>query len=208
MAWNTQRTWADGDYVTAAYMNRYVRDALLETLPALATTEGDIFYATAANALARLADAGDDDKMLRGSVDGEPEWSRVAAFWQVDRSHSTSAFKLGSGWQDTEAEIEFDPGWDTYTMFGWGFAAVRLGGAGKQIWTQITDDDDNYGGTTLGSGGTLQFTVAQPCAFSRLGNTGRTRWRLQVRETHDGGSPDLESSLTSATLVGVAVRTG
>lgn len=148
MAWNTQRTWADGDYVTGAYMNRYVRDALLETLPALATTEGDIFYATAANALARLADAGDDDKMLRGSVDGEPEWSRVAAFWRVDRSHSTSTFKLGSGWQDTEAEIEFDPGWDTYTMFGWGFAAVRLGGAGKQIWTQITDDDDNYGGTT------------------------------------------------------------
>jgi len=54
MAWTAPRTWTTGELVTAAIMNTHVRDNLLETASAKVTTAGDIVYATAANALARL----------------------------------------------------------------------------------------------------------------------------------------------------------
>lgn len=52
MAWTAPRTWSTGETVTAAHMNAHVRDNLLETAPAKATTDGGIFVATGANALA------------------------------------------------------------------------------------------------------------------------------------------------------------
>jgi len=52
MSWTAPRTWAAGELVTAALMNTHVRDNELETAPAKATTEGGIFAATGANAIA------------------------------------------------------------------------------------------------------------------------------------------------------------
>lgn len=54
MAWTAPRTWTTGEVVTASHMNTHVRDNLLETAPAKATTAGDLFVGTGANALKRL----------------------------------------------------------------------------------------------------------------------------------------------------------
>ncbi len=55
MAWTAPRTWVTAEVVTAALMNTHVRDNLLVTAPAVLTTTGDVLYASAANAPARLA---------------------------------------------------------------------------------------------------------------------------------------------------------
>ena len=53
MAWTTPVTAVSGALLTAAQWNASVRDNLLETAPAKATTSGRIFVATGANAIAQ-----------------------------------------------------------------------------------------------------------------------------------------------------------
>ena len=75
MAWTAPRTWTTGELVTAALLNAHVRDNLLETYPAKVTTAGDIAYATAANAIARLP-IGSNTRGLRANSAGTaPEYS-------------------------------------------------------------------------------------------------------------------------------------
>ena len=73
MAWTAPRTWVTGETVTAALFNTHVRDNLLQTATAKVTTAGDITYATAATALARLG-VGTNAQFLRGGASA-PEWS-------------------------------------------------------------------------------------------------------------------------------------
>ncbi len=51
MAWTAPRTWVTAETVTAALMNTHIRDNLLETSAATATTAGDLVYADAANSM-------------------------------------------------------------------------------------------------------------------------------------------------------------
>lgn len=51
MSWSAPMTAVANDIFTAAQFNQYVRDNLLETAPAKATTAGGIFVATGANAI-------------------------------------------------------------------------------------------------------------------------------------------------------------
>ena len=53
MPWTAPRTYVTAEVVTAAILNTDLRDNMLETAPATVTTEGDLLYATGANALAR-----------------------------------------------------------------------------------------------------------------------------------------------------------
>ena len=55
MAWTAPRDWAASELVTAALLNTHLRDNLKVTGVATVSAAGDITYATAANALARLA---------------------------------------------------------------------------------------------------------------------------------------------------------
>lgn len=55
MAWTAPRTWVTSEVVTATMMNAHVRDNLLETAPAKASAKGDLFAATGANAITRVA---------------------------------------------------------------------------------------------------------------------------------------------------------
>src|SRR3990172_3586778 len=73
MAWTAPPSWTTGEVVTASHMNVHVRDNLLETAPAKATAAGDIFYATAANAIARLTAAAADGALLQ-QASGLPAW--------------------------------------------------------------------------------------------------------------------------------------
>lgn len=51
MAWTAPITWVGGAVPTAALLNAQLRDNLLETMPAKATTEGSIFVATGVNTI-------------------------------------------------------------------------------------------------------------------------------------------------------------
>lgn len=55
MAWTSPMTFTAGTTLTAAQLNTHLRDNLLETAPAKATTAGRIFVATGANAIAERA---------------------------------------------------------------------------------------------------------------------------------------------------------
>jgi hypothetical protein len=80
MAWTTPRTWVTGELVTAAILNTYVRDnqdALDDGRMSIASqAAGDVFYATDANTVARLAkDAG---KYLQSGASA-PSWETITA---------------------------------------------------------------------------------------------------------------------------------
>lgn len=73
-SWTAPRTWTTSEMVTSAIMNTHVRDNLNETGPALASAQGDLLYAAAANDLARLP-KGAASYYLRMKSDGTiPEW--------------------------------------------------------------------------------------------------------------------------------------
>lgn len=57
MAWTAPMTAVANAIFTASQFNTYVRDNLLETAPAKATTDGSLFVATGANAIAQRTPA-------------------------------------------------------------------------------------------------------------------------------------------------------
>ena len=75
MAWVNPRTWIDGIRLSAAQMNQ-VSENLRQTAPAKAQAAGDLFFATARNAIARLA-IGASGTFLRPGSNGLPEWGVV-----------------------------------------------------------------------------------------------------------------------------------
>ena len=75
MAWTAPRTWTTGEIVTAALMNAQIRDNMLETAPAKTAAAGDLYYGTAANAIAALT-AGSARQILQMNSGGTlPEWT-------------------------------------------------------------------------------------------------------------------------------------
>ena len=82
--------------MTASQLNTHLRDNLLETAPAKVTTAGDLVYATAANALARLA-VGAAYKPLRvNSGATAPEWAGLGIV-QAITAALTSNVAIGTG---------------------------------------------------------------------------------------------------------------
>lgn len=81
MAWTTPRTWVTGELATAAMLNTYVRDnqdALDDGRLAIASqAAGDVFYATNATTMARLAK--DEGKYLQSGASA-PTWQTVTGY--------------------------------------------------------------------------------------------------------------------------------
>ncbi len=74
MAWSP-RTWTTGETVTSALLNTELRDLMLETSPATATTAGDLIYADAANSMgSRLAHPGAGSRILVSSATNALAW--------------------------------------------------------------------------------------------------------------------------------------
>ena len=84
MAWTAPKTWSVGEILTKALLDVQLRDNLLQTAPALVTTDGDIVVATAANALKRLAAMGSGDTFIM----------EVGA-WELDISALTTNDTVG-----------------------------------------------------------------------------------------------------------------
>jgi len=79
MAWSTPKTWASGYVVLASDLNTYLRDQQLETAPAKVSAQGDIVYASGANALARLAkDTNSTRSLTNTGGSNNPAWAQVA----------------------------------------------------------------------------------------------------------------------------------
>lgn len=74
MAWTSPRTWVALETVTASQLNTHLRDNLLETAPAKVTTQGDMIYATGANAITRLAKGTKFQQLQMNSGATAPQW--------------------------------------------------------------------------------------------------------------------------------------
>ncbi len=80
MAWTAPRTWVTSEVVTSTIMNAHVRDNLLETAPAKASAKGDLFAATAANAISRLAIGSNGQTLIPNSAcNNGVQWTGVLA---------------------------------------------------------------------------------------------------------------------------------
>lgn len=77
MAWTNPRTWVALETPTVAQLNTHLRDNMLETAPAKVTTAGDIVYASAANALARLGIGAEGKALVVAS--GLPAWGNESS---------------------------------------------------------------------------------------------------------------------------------
>jgi hypothetical protein len=196
--WTNPLTWAVGQLVTAAQMNIHVRDNMLEACAAKVTAVGDITYATAANALTRLA-IGAANKRL-GVSSGLPAW--VDACDTLGPQAATSNVTLSSSAQNiTGAIVTLTPGkWLLICKFSISVAAgdgnsnfgCFLNAAG------VTGTNTNINpGIGVSAAATIETTVMWLCTSA--GGTAQ----LQMQKS--GGSGSSVSTNNSSIL---AVRIG
>ena len=115
MAWTTPRTWTTGEIVTAALFNTHLRDNLNVTAPAVMTAQGDLLYASAANAPARLAkDANSTRSLTNTGTNNNPAWAQVALATGVSGTLPVGNGGTGATSLDDKAVlISQDSGTDT-----------------------------------------------------------------------------------------------
>jgi hypothetical protein len=97
MAWTSPMTFVDGTALTASQLNTHLRDNLLETMPALATTAGEYFMSSGKNKLnARQAGK---DTILTLETCSSTDWNDLATVGpQVTLETGSSALILfGAG---------------------------------------------------------------------------------------------------------------
>ena len=79
MAWTTPATWSTGQIVEASDLNAQIKGNMELTAPALFSAQGDILYATGANAPARLAkDTNATRSLTNTGTNNNPAWAQVA----------------------------------------------------------------------------------------------------------------------------------
>ncbi len=92
-------------------MNTHVKDNLLETAPAKVTTAGDMVYATAANALARLG-LGAATQFLVGGA-SVPMWSNQITGGPIIVSHTDQQFRMTDSNDADDVDDHFSVGKDS-----------------------------------------------------------------------------------------------
>lgn len=151
MAWSTPLTAVSNSTLTAAQWNASVRDNLLETAPAKATTAGRIFVTTGANALAERAIA--TASVLTAEATGATSYTNLTT---VGPSVSVTT--------GTQAIVTFSAELSNNTTGNRCFVAVAVSGA-----TTVAASDDEclryqaYGGNAGHRGATsVMFTGLTP----------------------------------------------
>ncbi len=200
MSWTAPRTWVTAETVTAAIMNTHVRDNLLETVPAKAVAAGDIFYATAANTIAKLA-KGTDDQVLRGGT--VPAWSDQGDLMQLSHDVDNANFTMSTSFQSTLAAVVVNPGWTEFFIIAFAHANIIGGGSGNKFEVALTD------GVARGTVGTCEagsaaISGSAACTHSKSGVTTGTTFTVQVKQTDAGTAGTFDS----AAMLLIAVRTG
>ncbi len=125
MAWTAPRTWVTGEVVTAALMNTHLRDNLLETSAATATTAGDLVYADAANSMGSRLAIGAAGTLL-ASTGSAPVWRSTgqligsASYVSgVSSSPTTAAdFNDAGSWNGVTVAVTITTGTSALVHFG------------------------------------------------------------------------------------------
>ena len=141
MAWTAPLTWASGRIVTAADLNTYLRDNQLQTAGAIFSAQGDILYATGANAPARLAKSTTSTQYLANTGSSNaPEWNEIALSTGVSGTLPVANGGIGAtSLADKSVLITQDSGTDTVaavTMTASG--QILVGGASGPAVTTLT----------------------------------------------------------------------
>ena len=140
MAWTTPATWSTGQIVEASGLNAQIKGNMELTAPALFSAQGDILYATGANAPARLAkDTNATRSLTNTGTNNNPAWAQVALATGV--SGTLPVANGGTGATSLT---------DHYVLVGSGTGAV----------TPITPDTSGYVLTSNGTGSDPTFQAA------------------------------------------------
>ena len=137
MAWTTPITWNTGRIVSNTDLNQQIKGNMELTAPALFSAQGDILYATGANAPARLAkDANATRSLTNTGTNNNPLWAQVAMATGV--SGTLPVANGGTGATSLN---------DHFVLRGSGTGAV----------TPITPDTSGYVLTSNGTGADPTF---------------------------------------------------
>ena len=137
MAWTTPITWNTGRIVSNTELNQQIKGNMELTAPALFSAQGDILYATGANAPARLAkDANATRSLTNTGTNNNPLWAQVAMATGV--SGTLPVANGGTGATSLN---------DHFVLLGSGTGAV----------TPITPDTSGYVLTSNGTGADPTF---------------------------------------------------
>ena len=140
MAWTTPATWSTGQIVEASDLNAQIKGNMELTAPALFSAQGDILYATGANAPARLAkDTNATRSLTNTGTNNNPAWAQVPLATGV--SGTLPVANGGTGATSLN---------DHYVLVGSGTGAV----------TPITPGSSGYVLTSNGTGSDPTFQAA------------------------------------------------
>ncbi len=182
MAWTTPKTFTDGSVLTAAELNTHLRDNLLETAAATATTAGDLVYANGANSMGSRLGIGAANSHLV-STGSAPVWRGMAT--AVDTASNTSLLTSYetldevTAWNFTgEVEVTVTTGTEalvlfkarlsnsaagsiTYMSYSVSGATTVAAADGHSIWYESSgaNDQANFGGHDLRTGLTAGSNV-------------------------------------------------
>ena len=140
MAWTTPATWSTGQIVEASDLNAQIKGNMELTAPAIFSAQGDILYATGANAPARLAkDTNATRSLTNTGTNNNPAWAQVPLATGV--SGTLPVANGGTGATSLN---------DHYVLVGSGTGAV----------TPITPGSSGYVLTSNGTGSDPTFQAA------------------------------------------------
>ena len=159
MAWSTPKTWTSGYVVLASDLNTYIKNQQLVTAPAVLTAQGDILYASGANAPARLAkDANSTRSLTNTGGSNNPAWAQVALATGV-----SGTLPVGNGGTnvsslaDKSVLITQDSGTDTVTAAAMTTSGqVLIGGASGPAVATLTAGS---GMAVTNGDGTIELSV-------------------------------------------------
>ena len=159
MAWSTPKTWTSGYVVLASDLNTYIKNQQLVTAPAVLTAQGDLLYASGANAPARLAkDTNSTRSLTNTGGSNNPAWAQVALATGV-----SGTLPVGNGGTnvsslaDKSVLITQDSGTDTVTAAAMTTSGqVLIGGASGPAVATLTAGS---GMAVTNGDGTIELSV-------------------------------------------------
>jgi hypothetical protein len=171
MAWTAPRTWVTGETVTAALMNSAIRDNLLETSAATATTAGDLVYADAANSMGSRLGIGSGNGSHLASTGSAPVWRSVghligdASYGAIIETSFDDFANLGNG-TGTNVTVTVTTGTRAIVFYGARSVANTTAGAIGQISYRVS-------GATTTAASVNWGTVFESTAANDAGDAGR-----------------------------------